>query len=802
MSRSLPPSPQPDFRALFESAPGLYLVLTPALNIVAVSDAYLRATMTKREEILGRGLFDVFPDNPNDPNATGVRNLSASLGRVLQNRVSDTMAVQKYDIRRPEPEGGGFEERYWSPINSPVFGGDGNISFIIHRVEDVTKEYAAERQLAVLVKELKDVRLALNEHAIVVITNAQGRITYANDKFCAVSQYTREELLGRDHRLINSGHHPKAFMRDLWTTILAGCVWKGEINSRAKNGSIFWLDTTIVPFLDQDGKPFQFVTIRTDITNRKRAEAQLAIFNHDLVRMVEERSAALQESERLGHAALDALTAHVAILDERGVILATNRSWQNFAARNGLSAAQVGEGTNYLEACERAAAESVPEAAPMVQGIREVLAGRRQEFMQEYSCHSATEHRWFLACVTRFASGGPARVVVAHENITRMKLFEKQQHRAQRLESIGTLAGGIAHDLNNTLAPIVLGAEILRMRYPGESSLLDTVEGSAKRGAEMVRQLLTFAKGAEGDRVAINPRLLVKEMYKIIIVTFPKNIHVVTKCEDSVPTVLGDATQLHQVLLNLCVNARDAMPHGGTLTMEALSRDVDAVYASSVPEAKPGQYVALRVQDTGMGIPPDILERIFDPFFTTKGPEKGTGLGLSTVMGIVKGHGGFLQVYSQPGQGSTFTAYLPASQAGDNTEQMIVAEIGFRGQGEAILLVDDEATVREMSRVVLRRLNLKPLTATDGADGLMQAAQHRTELRAIITDLHMPHMDGRAFVLALRRMLPDLPIVLTSGRLEESVAAEFREMGVTKFLNKPFTERQLAEVLKKLLTPQ
>jgi two-component system cell cycle sensor histidine kinase/response regulator CckA len=796
----MPHFPLPDFRALFEYAPGLYLVLTPELKIVAVSEAYLQATMTKRESILGRDLFDVFPDNPDDPAATGVQNLSASLGRVLKNRASDRMAVQKYDIRRPESKGGGFEVRYWSPINSPVFRPDGEVAWIIHCVEDVTKEYAAEQHAADLFKELKDVRVALNEHAIVVITDAEGKIAYANEKFCAISQYTREELLGQDHRIINSGHHPKAFMRDLWTTILSGRVWKGEIHSRAKDGSIFWLDTTIVPFLGQDGKPFQFVAIRTDITNRKRAEAQLAIFNQDLVRMVEERSTALQESERLGRAALDALTAHVAILDERGVVLATNRSWQNFAARNGLAAAQVGEGTNYLEACERSAAESVVEAAQMVQGVRAVLAGRRQEFMLEYPCHSATEQRWFLARVTRFASGGPVRVVVAHENITQLKLFEKQQQRAQRMESIGTLAGGIAHDINNTLAPILLGTEILKMRYPLETSLLDTVESSAKRGAEMVRQLLTFAKGAEGDRVTINPQVLLKEMYKIMTVTFPKSIEVVMKYDDSLPTVLGDATQLHQVLLNLCVNARDAMPQGGTLTMEAICRDVDAIYASSVPDAKPGKYVALRVQDTGVGIPADILDHIFDPFFTTKGPDKGTGLGLSTVMGIVKGHGGFLQVYSQPSQGSTFTAYLPANETSMNTEPSIVTEIGFRGEGETILLVDDEAPVRDMARVVLRRLNFKPLTATDGADGLLQAAQYRTELCAIITDLHMPHMDGRAFVRALRRILPDLPIVLTSGRLEDSIAVEFREMGVSHFLNKPFTERQLAEVLKKLLT--
>ena len=1089
----------PDFRVLFESAPGLYLVLTPALTIVAVSDAYLRATMTKREDILGRGLFEIFPDNPGDPAATGVKNLRASLDRVRQNRASDVMAVQKYDIRRPESEGGGFEERHWSPVNSPVFGPNGQLAYIIHRVEDVTefvrlkqsgieqhrlaeelrtrtsqmeseiylraqelqaanrkleaanaalresevryrtlfdsidegfciiqmifddqgkpvdyrfleinpsferqtglrdalgkrmrelapqheehwfeiygrvamtgeatrfqnraeqlhrsydvyafrfgdpdqrqvailfsdisdrqraeealrrseeslavtlhsigdavlatdregcvtrmnpvaerlmgwtqaealgqpvaevfhiinettrapsvipvekvlttgeihglanhtiliardgterpiadsaapirgkdgrilgvvlvfrdvsKEREAELQVAALLRELKEVKVALDEHAIVAITDAQGRITYVNDKFCAVSRYSRKELLGQDHRLINSGYHPREFMRGLWTTIMSGRVWKGEINSRAKDGSIFWLDTTIVPFLGRDGKPFQYVTIRTDITDRKRAEEELARFNEGLVRMVEERSAALEESERLGHAALDALTAHVAILDERGDIIATNRSWRDFAVRNGLPAAQVGKGANYLDICDHAAAKSVGEALQMAQGIRDIIAGRKQSFMLEYACHSPTEQRWFLCRVTRFASGGPVRVVVAHENITQMRLLERQQRRAQRLDSIGTLASGIAHDLNNALAPIMMGVEMLRMQYPGETNLLDTIDGSAKRGADMVRQLLTFAKGAEGERVSINPKLLLREMQKIMKATFPKNIQVGIKLDAELPTVLGDVTQLHQVLLNLCVNARDAMPNGGALTVEAQSREVDAVYAQSVPDAKPGQYVALRVRDTGTGIPPEILDRIFDPFFTTKGPDKGTGLGLSTVMGIVKGHNGFLQVYSQPGQGSTFTVYLPVDRPGHDTEFAAQATVEFRGQGETILLVDDESAVREMARAVLRRLNFKPLIATDGADGLMQAAEHRVELNAIITDLHMPHMDGLAFVRALRRMLPEIPVVVASGRMEDAVAEEFKSLGVTSRLDKPFTEVQLAGALKNLL---
>lgn len=266
------------------------------------------------------------------------------------------------------------------------------------------------------------------------------------------------------------------------------------------------------------------------------------------------------------------------------------------------------------------------------------------------------------------------------------------------------------------------------------------------------------------------------------------------------PTVLGDPTQLHQVLLNLCVNARDAMADGGTLTVEAVRLEVDAAFASSIPDGKLGSYVVLRVRDTGTGIPPELLDRIIEPFFTTKGVDMGTGLGLSTVSGIVKGHGGFLKVYSQLAQGSSFAVYLPAESSPGETKVVPKAESAFHGNGETILLVDDEPEVRDIARAVLRRLNFKPLTAVDGADGLIQAAQHRKDLRAVITDLHMPRMDGLAFVRSLRQMLPDIPVVVASGMMEAALAGEFNALDVACSLNKPYTEVQLAEVLKKILT--
>ena len=400
----------------------------------------------------------------------------------------------------------------------------------------------------------------------------------------------------------------------------------------------------------------------------------------------------------------------------------------------------------------------------------------------------------------RDAAGQIVNFVAVKRDVTEQNKLESQMLRAQRLESIGTLAGGVAHDLNNALAPILMAVELLRMKYPDGTKLIDTVESSARRGADMVKQLLTFAKGVEGERILVQPKHLLKEMQGIIKGTFPKNIQLRTDHAQNLQLILGDATQLHQVLLNLCVNARDAMPHGGTLTLEAENVEIDATFASAVPEAKPGHYVVWRVKDTGTGISPEIQERIFEPFFSTKGPDKGTGLGLSTLIGIVKSHGGFIQVYSKPGKGTSFTVYLPASEANAPALALVEqADKGFRGNGEKILVVDDEPNVRQITRDVLTELNFKVLVAADGTQALIQVADHRADLCAVITDLRMPHMDGLTFVRVLRSMLPEAGIIVASGRLDEVEADDFKALDVNTLLNKPFNREKLVEALKEVL---
>lgn len=415
--------------------------------------------------------------------------------------------------------------------------------------------------------------------------------------------------------------------------------------------------------------------------------------------------------------------------------------------------------------------------------------------------HKDGSYRWIhTRAILLFDSAGRAvRMFGAHLDFTDRKLTEDSLLRSQRLESLGTLAGGVAHDLNNALAPILMGTDLLRIDYPGASDTLDLFEASAKRAAEMVQQLLTFAKGTEGERVAVDVGHLINEIHSLMRGSFPKNIDLDIHVEPTLPAVLAEATQLHRIFLNLCINARDAMPNGGTLSISTETRDVDAKHAGRIHNAQPGTYVRVEVCDTGVGIPSDTLDRIFEPFFSTKEPQKGTGLGLSTAMGIVKSHGGFMEVSSQPGVTTKAAVYLPVTVEACELKTSYSPQNCFRGNGELILFVDDEVGLRKTASMTLKRLNFRPATAVDGADGLTKLRHHQGELSAVILDLHMPRMSGLEFARELREILPRIPVLVSSGRMDSEIVAEFRSMGVYDFLGKPFTLEQLAEAMETLL---
>jgi CheY-like chemotaxis protein len=364
------------------------------------------------------------------------------------------------------------------------------------------------------------------------------------------------------------------------------------------------------------------------------------------------------------------------------------------------------------------------------------------------------------------------------------------------------LAGGVAHDLNNILAPIMMSIDVLKTlsNDPQSLTILETIEVSAKRGADIVRQVLSFARGLEGQRIEVQPKHLFKDLENIIKDTFPKDIRLEFSIPNDTWTILGDPTQVHQILLNLCVNARDAMPAGGTLTVAVENCVLDEQYAAMNIQAKPGRYLNISVTDSGTGIPADLTDKIFEPFFTTKALNKGTGLGLSTVMAIVKSHEGIINVYSEPGKGTTFNVYLPAMETSSDArkEQSDQATLP-RGNGETVLIVDDEASILTITSQTLQAFGYRVVTAMDGADALSVYVQHRKEIAVVLTDMMMPVLDGPATISALLRINPAVKIIAASGLNANGGIVKTSGSGIKHFLTKPYTAGTLLKAIRAIL---
>jgi len=406
------------------------------------------------------------------------------------------------------------------------------------------------------------------------------------------------------------------------------------------------------------------------------------------------------------------------------------------------------------------------------------------------------ESHWTLV---RDEAGNPKSILIVDTDITEKKQLETKFLRAQRLESLGTLASGIAHDLNNILTPVLAVAQLLPLKLPhlDEQSqrMLLMLETNAKRGADLVKQILSFARGAEGKRTSVQLKHLLLDIEQIAKRTFPKTIEIESDIPSELWTVSADATQLHQVFMNLVVNGRDAMPHGGTLSISGANINIDESYARMNVEATVGAKVVITVSDTGVGIPPEIIDRIFDPFFTTKEVGKGTGLGLSTVLGIVKTHGGFVEVSSQVGAGSEFKVYLPASE--DTLMQAAIELELFSGNGELILVVDDEAAIREITKATLESYNYRVLTASDGIEAIAEYAEHMNEISLVLMDMMMPTMDGAIASRTLRKMNPQVEIIAMSGLTSSDAIANTTSIDIKQFLPKPFTAKELIAALQR-----
>ncbi|MBF2022790.1 MAG: PAS domain S-box protein [Hydrococcus sp. C42_A2020_068] len=472
------------------------------------------------------------------------------------------------------------------------------------------------------------------------------------------------------------------------------------------------------------------------------------------------------------------------------------RFWNKGAERlYGWSAEEV-LGRNVDELLNR---KPLPKLAQIQQEVLE--KGRWQGELPQVTKDGeeiVVESRWNLA---RDEQQNPKSILVVNTDITSTKQLQEQLLRTQRLESLGTLASGISHDLNNILTPILGIAQLLPLKFPEADEhgqqMFKVLETNAKRGAALLKQILAFSRGVEGKHVLLAVRSLVCDIEQVIRETFPKSIAIHLNIPRDLWAIRGDLTQLEQVLMNLCLNARDAMPNGGTLAITAENLAIDKNYAGREPEAKVGSYVAIAVSDTGIGMSAETLERIFEPFFTTKAADKGTGLGLATTMGIIKSHGGFIKVSSEVGKGTQFAVFLPAEET-----RVVVSEDKPelpRGDETTILIVDDEPVICHMIEALLRTYGYRVLTATDGVEAIAMYAQYQHKIGAILMDMVMPSMDGPTTILALQKMNPQVKIIVTSGLVSSDRAIEALGASVKAYLGKPYTSEELLTTLNEVL---
>jgi PAS domain S-box-containing protein len=621
------------------------------------------------------------------------------------------------------------------------------------------------------ITEIKEADIALRTlvdaiPGMVLLMNTEGVVLAANETIANRIGMSTSEMVGRNayDRL------PPEVMKSRKSYAEEALRW-GEPRHWEDNRAGRHFDNYVHPIKDGKGSVTRLAILSLDITERKSAEAKL------------------KEQAALLDIASDAIL--VKNLDGRIVY------WNKGAERlYGWSADEaMGESTFELLYGE----EHVSEGREALEEVLEKGEWRGELHQKAKDDTSIiVEARWTLI---RDDKGEPNGILAVKTDITAKRSIEAQLLRSQRLESLGTLAGGIAHDLNNVLAPILMGIEGLSFHDPNDSvrKILSIIKTSAQRGANIVRQILNFARGMEGDIGEIQVRHVLREVEQIIEETFPKSIELKAGFAKDLWPVSGDATQLHQVLMNLCINARDAMPDGGVLTLSAENVSLDETYAKMNVEARPITYVMLKVDDTGSGMPPGILEKIFDPFFTTKEPGKGTGLGLSTVRTIVKNHGGFVTVDSEPGKGTSFRVYIPVSEQGVQPKESGPEQGIPMGDGESILVVDDEASLRDMTRQVLESCGYRVTTAANGTEAVARFAERKADFQLVVTDMMMPYMDGPATIRAIRKIDPRARFIVTSGSMVDEHAREAEKLGVQAFLSKPYTAEELLRTLRQAL---
>lgn len=751
------------FRTLSEAAPIGIFECDAEGRTTYCNSALLAIVGRSIEEVLGSGWIDVIhPEDRASVLEEAQRRLPSGQTSNLEHRVLRPDGTMRWVHLMASP-------RQRDP--------QGRVNSFVGTLEDITEKRVSE--VAMLESEERYRRLLMlspDAHFV----HVDNSLTLVNDAFCKLLGATRpEQLIGRPlFDIIHPDFHQQ--VKERQTQVLAGYPAPPlEQKFIRLDGSIIEVEATAAAVaIDFEGRT-EVQVIARDITARRLAES------------------ALRDSEERFKLVARAVSDVIWDWDIGKKTIWRSASYETIFGLTSTATNAANDGwSTRIHPSDR---------ERVTRGLRNAIDSGKETWVEEYRFLRRDGSYAFVqdrGQIVRDPSGYPCRMVGGMTDLSEKKKLEQQYLRAQRMESIGTLAGGIAHDLNNVLAPIMMSIDLLKLSSaddPRQMKLLDTIQTSTYRGAGLVKQVLTFARGLDGQRVAVNLRHLFRDLERIVSETFPRKIRILNDAHTDVWPVLGDATQIHQVLLNLAVNARDAMRESGTLALAATNVTLDAQFVATTPEAKTGPYVMLSVSDTGTGIVPEIRDRIFEPFFTTKEVGKGTGLGLATVHAIVKSHGGFITLHSEVGLGTTFKVYLPADPALRPVPPAPSRVAPPRGRGELVLVVDDEAAVRQITQQTLEAFGYRVRTANDGAEAVSLYSKHAKEIALVITDMMMPVMDGAATIQVLQRLNPVVKIIAASGLNANENVAKAASLGVGDFLAKPYTSETMLTMLRKVL---
>ena len=743
--------------SLITATPDLIYFKDRESRFIRINEAFARRNgLSSPREALGRTDFDLF---------------GKEHARQACEDEQQIMTTGQPMIGKEEKEDWKDGHVTWvSSTKMPLCDGTGKIVGIMGISRDITGYKRAEEALL-----LSKQRLALHVEQTplaVIQWGSDFKVQEWNPAAEKVFGYTREEAVGRHFSFfVSESVRPRVETVGL-TLMKRGGSQQSTNENITRDGKTItceWFNTTLV---DPAGRFMGVASLVQDITEHKRAEEH-----------VREQAALLDKAQ-------DAIF----VLDSDDRIIYWNKSAERIY---GWTAAEA-IGKTTVELLFKGVV--TPQFANIIKTVNErgEWVGELQEYTKDGKIVTVQER----CNLIRDEQGRPKSRLIINTDITEKKNFETQFLRSQRMEGIGALAGGIAHDLNNVLTPLLVAVQILKEKVSDEDGqkLLQALETNVQRGASLVKQVLAFGRGVTGERIAVNPKHIAREIKQIIHETFPKSVEFELHSAPDLWTITGDPTQLHQVLLNLSVNARDAMPKGGKLSIHMENVMFDETYAGMNPEAKVGPYVCIKVTDTGMGIPKEIQDKIFDPFFTTKELGKGTGLGLSTTLTIVKSHGGFIHCHSAPGKGSVFEIYLPANATLVAVETAPAEESRLpRGHNELVLVVDDEEPIRRIAQKTLERYGYRVLLAADGAEAVSLYAPRQQEIGAVITDMLMPIMDGPATIIALIAINSDVKIVSSSGMASDGGMTKARNAGVRYFIPKPYTAETMLNTLHEVL---